>query len=158
MVSTFESSDYYIILKHGINIWVQFRKEDQILMPDLNPYWVIFKLLMFPRWLWDPGISVRDLFCWESRCSPVRYQRCFATSAQWSWQFCLRSIGYRVLVLSFGVFIWELCCPFRLSQPRQCWPMLALYFIVYFGMYIIFGLFYLFILLYARLVVRTWRD
>jgi hypothetical protein len=30
--------------KVNIGIWVQSRKEDQILRLDLNPYWVIFKI------------------------------------------------------------------------------------------------------------------
>jgi hypothetical protein len=52
--------DLYIFnimhLKYSIGIWVQSMKEDQILRLDLNPYWIIFKLLTFPRWLWDPDI------------------------------------------------------------------------------------------------------
>jgi hypothetical protein len=31
-------------LKHSIGIWVQFRKEDQILRLDLNSYWEILKI------------------------------------------------------------------------------------------------------------------
>jgi hypothetical protein len=36
-----------IHLKYSIGVWVQSRKEDQILRLNLNPYCVIFKLLTF---------------------------------------------------------------------------------------------------------------
>jgi hypothetical protein len=71
-------------LKYSICIWVQSRKEDQILRLDLNLYWVI---LNYSRFHDGCGIQVhryRTIFGWESaRCSPTWYQRCFAASAQW---------------------------------------------------------------------------
>jgi hypothetical protein len=93
-------------LKYSIGIWVQSRKEDQILRLDLNPYWVIFKIThvstvvvgsKYFRFEIFLGASVRD--------SPARWQRCFAAFAcePGSW---IGSIGFWVLFLSFG-FLFE---------------------------------------------------
>jgi hypothetical protein len=104
-----------VYLKYSIGIWVQSRKEDQILKLDLNPYWVIFKLLTFSRWLWDPDITGAGLSVDESaRCSPARWQGCFAAFASelGSW---IGSIGFLSLISFFWVFYLRDCCPFRWS-------------------------------------------
>jgi hypothetical protein len=44
---------YKVQKKYQFSIWVQSRKKNQILRLDQNPYLVIFKLLIFSRWLCD---------------------------------------------------------------------------------------------------------
>jgi hypothetical protein len=49
-------------LKHQFGIWVQSRKENQILRLNLNLYWVILKLRTFSWWLWDPDFTCSGFF------------------------------------------------------------------------------------------------
>jgi hypothetical protein len=154
------SHDYYIVLKYNIGIWVQFRKEDQILRLDLNSYRVIFKLLTFLRSLWDPGTSVRDLYLMRVLGAVLRVIRCVSPhqhSEQGSW---LWLIGY-------WVFIWEIFAihsdEVSSTGVRRCTLLYILDYILFYIIVIIifilkFILFYLFSLPYARFVVRTWRD
>jgi hypothetical protein len=105
-------------LKYSISIWVQSRKENKILRLDLNPYWVIFKLLTFPRWLWDPGITGAGLSVDESaRCSPARWQGCFTAFASESGSW-IGSIGILSLISFFWVLFKRLLpIPMELAPP-----------------------------------------
>jgi hypothetical protein len=92
-----------------------------------------------------------------ARCSPVRCQRCFATSAcEWGSQLGFhRDVGFDYF---FWGFIWEICCPFRWIQPRL---MQTLYLLDHFGLYyhVLLFIIILFILcdlfIYLILAFRT---
>jgi hypothetical protein len=131
-------------LKYSIGIWVQSRKEDKILRLDLNPYWVIFKLLTFSRWLWDPCITGAGLSVDESaRCSPARWQGCFTafTSESGSW---IGSIGLLSLISFFWVLFERLLpIPMELA-PAYVGVVFSLFILDCMVMYILLFLFYLF--------------
>jgi hypothetical protein len=121
----------YYIKNTNIGIWVQCRKEDKILRLDLNSYGVIFKLLTFSWWLWDPGASPH-LHMWEcygqSNVMTEVLRRIYICELG----SLLGSIGFQVFDYFFWDFIWEICCPFQWSNPSL---MQALYTFVYSGLY-----------------------
>jgi hypothetical protein len=114
-------------LKYNIGIWVQSRKEDQILRLDLNPYWVIFKLLTFSRWLWDPGLQVRDWVLTRALGAVLRDIRGasphqYSEAGRWLWL-----IGYWVFVFFFGLYLRDFATHFDGVSPAGVWHCTLLY-------------------------------
>jgi hypothetical protein len=98
---------------------------------DLILYWVIFKLLTFLRWLWDPGLQVWDFLGESAMYSPTWWQRCFAVSAcvLGRWLGFLRDDGF--LIISFGFYLRDLLPILMESVPADA----DIVFIYYSGLY-----------------------
>jgi hypothetical protein len=147
----------YCISNFSSGFWVQSRKEDQILRLDLNSYWVIFKLLTSPRWLWDPGIFRFGILLEWVLGTVLRDDRDASLHLHVSRVVRYDPSGFWVLLLSFG-FLLERLLPISMElAPAYVGVVFSLFILdcMVMYIYIIIVLFIMWLLHFIHLAFRT---